>query len=48
MSLERETKIKDYYSWFHPFSVGVYNISKEFNIGSLLRTSHCAKVKEFF
>ena len=45
---EREEKLKEYYSWSNPFSVAVYNISKEFNIGSLLRTSHCAKVKEFF
>ena len=44
----RDKKIKEYFSWFHPFSVAVYNISKEFNIGSLLRTAHCAKVKEFF
>ena len=44
----REKKLAEYYSWSHPFSVAVYNISKEFNIGSLLRTAHCAKVKEFF
>ena len=48
MTQEREKKLTEYYSWFHPFSVGVYNISKEFNIGSLLRTAHSAKVKEFF
>ena len=48
MTEEREKKVKEYYSWFHPFSVAVYNISKEFNIGSLLRTAHCAKVKDFF
>ena len=44
----REKKLNEYFSWKHPFAVGVYNISKEFNIGSLLRTAHCAKVKEFF
>lgn len=48
MTEERDRKISEYYSWTHPFSVAVYNISKEFNIGSLLRTAHCAKVKEFF
>ncbi len=48
MTEEREKKVTEYYSWTHPFSVAVYNISKEFNIGSLLRTAHCAKVKEFF
>ena len=48
MTEEREKKLKEYYSWFHSFAVGVYNISKEFNIGSLLRTAHSAKVKEFF
>ena len=48
MSEERENKINDYYSWAHPFAVAVYNISKEYNIGSLLRTAHCAKVKDFF
>ena len=48
MSEERDKKISEYYSWNHPFGVGVYNISKEYNIGSLLRTAHCAKVKDFF
>lgn len=48
MSEERESKINDYYSWAHPFGIAVYNISKEYNIGSLLRTAHCAKVKDFF
>ena len=48
MTEERERKLKEYFSWTHPFGVAVYNISKEFNIGSLLRTAHCAKVKEFF
>ena len=48
MSEERDKKIEEYHLWFHSFSVAVYNISKEFNIGSLLRTAHCAKVKEFF
>ncbi len=45
---EREKKVKEYFSWTHPFGVAVYNISKEFNIGSLLRTCHCAKVKDFY
>lgn len=45
---EREEKVAKYYSWSHPFGVAVYNISKEFNIGSLLRTAHCAKVKDFY
>lgn len=45
---EREKKVKEYFSWTHDFGVAVYNISKEFNIGSLLRTAHCAKVKDFF
>ena len=48
MTDERDKKLTEYFSWFHPFSVAVYNISKEFNIGSLLRTAHCAKVSEFF
>ena len=48
MTEERETKIKEFTSWKHDFAVAVYNISKEFNIGSLLRTSHCAKANEFF
>ncbi|MBI3590024.1 MAG: hypothetical protein HY094_01435 [Candidatus Melainabacteria bacterium] len=48
MTEEREKKLKEYFSWFHPFGVAVYNISKEFNIGSLLRTAHCAKAKDFF
>ncbi len=48
MTEEREKKLTEYYSWTNPFGVAVYNISKEFNIGSLLRTAHCAKVKEFF
>ena len=48
MSEERDKKISEYYSWTHPFAVAVYNISKEFNIGSLLRTAHCAKTKDFF
>ncbi|OGI19022.1 MAG: hypothetical protein A3B68_07400 [Candidatus Melainabacteria bacterium RIFCSPHIGHO2_02_FULL_34_12] len=48
MTEEREKKLKEYFSWTHPFAVAVYNISKEFNIGSLLRTAHCAKAKEFF
>lgn len=48
MITEREEKLKEYYSWAHPFAIAVYNISKEFNIGSLLRTAHCAKVKDFF
>ena len=48
MTEEREAKLKEYFSWTHPFSIGVYNISKEYNIGSLLRTAHCAKTKEFF
>jgi len=45
---ERKNKIEEYYSWTHPFGIAVHNISKEFNIGSLLRTAHCAKVKDFF
>lgn len=45
---EREKKVKEYFSWTHDFGLAVYNISKEFNIGSLLRTAHCAKVKDFF
>lgn len=45
---EREKKLTEYYSWFHTFSVAVYNISKEYNVGSLLRTAHSAKAKEFF
>ena len=48
MTEEREKKLSEYNSWKHNFGVGVYNISKEFNVGSLLRTAHCAKVKEFF
>lgn len=48
MTEEREAKLKEYFSWTHPFAVGVYNISKEYNVGSLLRTAHCAKTKEFF
>ena len=48
MTEERDKKLADYFSWMHPFAVAVYNISKEFNIGSLLRTVHCAKGKEFF
>lgn len=48
MSEDRDKKIANYFSWTHPFAVAVYNISKEFNIGSLLRTVHCAKGKEFF
>lgn len=48
MSEEREKKLSEYYSWSHPFGVAVYNISKEYNIGSLLRTAHCAKVKGFY
>ncbi len=48
MGEERDNKIKEFYSWFHPFGVAVYNISKEFNVGSLLRTSHCGKAKDFF
>ena len=48
MSEERDKKLTEYFSWMHPFAVAVYNISKEFNIGSLLRTVHCAKGKEFF
>lgn len=48
MSEERDKKLIEYFSWMHPFAVAVYNISKEFNIGSLLRTVHCAKGKEFF
>ena len=48
MSEERDKKLTEYFSWTHPFGVAVYNISKEFNIGSLLRTVHCAKGKEFF
>jgi len=48
MTEEREHKVSEYYAWAHPFAIAVYNISKEFNIGSLLRTSHCAKVKDFF
>lgn len=48
MTEEREKKLTEYFSWTHEFGVAVYNISKEFNIGSLLRTAHCAKVKDFF
>ncbi len=48
MTEEREKKLAKYFSWSNPFAIAVYNISKEFNIGSLLRTAHCAKVKEFF
>ena len=48
MTEERDEKLKEYFSWFNPFAIAVNNISKEFNIGSLLRTAHCAKVKEFF
>ena len=48
MTEEREKKLTEYFSWINPFAVAVYNISKEFNIGSLLRTVHCAKGKEFF
>ncbi len=48
MSEEREKKLSEYFLWTHPFAVAVYNISKEYNIGSLLRTVHCAKGKEFF
>ncbi len=48
MSDERDKKLTEYFSWMHPFAVAVYNISKEFNIGSLLRTVHGAKGKEFF
>ena len=48
MSEERDKKLAEYFSWMHPFAVAVYNISKEFNIGSLLRTVHCAKGKDFF
>src|SRR3989338_6827273 len=48
MSEERDKKLSEYFSWMHPFAVAVYNISKEYNIGSLLRTVHCAKGKEFF
>ena len=48
MSEERDKKLAEYFSWMHPFAAAVYNISKEFNIGSLLRTVHCAKGKEFF
>jgi len=44
----RKKKIQEYYSWTHDFGVAVYNISKEFNVGSLLRTSHCAKGKDFY
>lgn len=45
---ERKKKIDEFDAWKHPFAVGVYNLSKEFNIGSLLRTAHCAKAEEFF
>ena len=48
MTDEREKKLKEYFAWNHEFAVAVYNISKEYNIGSLLRTAHCAKAKEFF
>ena len=48
MTEERERKISEYYSWVNPFGIAVYNVSKEYNIGSLLRTAHCAKVKDFF
>lgn len=48
MTEERDQKLKEYFSWTHSFGVAVYNISKEFNIGSLLRTAHSAKTKEFF
>lgn len=48
MTEEREKKLTKYYSWTHPFAVAVYNISKEFNVGSLLRTAHCTKVRDFF
>lgn len=45
---ERKKKIDEFERWKHPFSVAVYNISKEFNIGSLLRTAHCAKAENFY
>ncbi len=48
MTEERDKKITEYFSWTHNFAVAVYNISKEYNIGSLLRTVHCAKGREFF
>lgn len=48
MTPEREKKVNEFNAWKHPFAVGVYNISKEFNIGSLLRTAHCGKAIEFF
>ena len=48
MTEARDKKLTEYFSWMHPFAVAVYNISKEFNIGSLLRTVHCAKGQEFF
>ena len=48
MTEERDTKIKEFYSWTHQFGIAVYNISKEYNIGSLLRTAHIGKVKDFF
>lgn len=48
MSEEREKKLLEHLSWTHPFATAVYNISKEFNVGSLLRTAHCAKTKAFF
>lgn len=48
MTEEREKKLTEYFAWTNNFAVGVYNISKEYNIGSLLRTAHCAKTKEFF
>ena len=48
MTEERDKKLAEYFSWMNSFAVAVYNISKEYNIGSLLRTVHCAKGKEFF
>lgn len=48
MTPEREQKLNEYFAWTHSFAIGVYNISKEYNVGSLLRTAHCAKAKDFF
>ncbi|NUP89533.1 MAG: TrmH family RNA methyltransferase [Candidatus Sumerlaeia bacterium] len=43
---ERTAKIAAYRQNLLPFAVAVVNMSKEMNIGSLLRTAHAAAVRE--
>ncbi len=42
----RERRRREYQSGLRPMAVAAWNISKEYNVGSLIRTAHAAAVEE--